>query len=116
AGGRFLLADFLEMSERGEKAVDTHRRTRGRDALSEEAHHQIVITPAAEDRSELRCVEQHCLEDGAGVVSEAARDGEIERHSIIAVAERVEVSGNPGDNVDFPRRVRNTRKEVAQLG
>src|SRR5205823_10303388 len=100
AGGGFARVALIQVFERGQEAVDTHRGADGGDALAEEAHDEIVVAAAAENGAELRRVEKDGLEDGAGVVGEAAGDGEVEGNAVVAVAEGVEVFRDPLDDVD----------------
>ena len=115
-----LAVDFwcprpAEVDQRREQAVDAHRGADGRHLLAQEAHHQIVVAAAAEDRAELRRVEQDRLEHRAGVVGEAAGDREVERHLVVAVAEGVEVVGDPLDGRDLRLRPLDAGEEVAEL-
>ena len=103
------------MRERGQQAIDADRRADGGDRLAEEAHDQVVVTAAAEDGAELRRVEQDRFEDRAGVVGEAAGDGEIERDAIVVVAEGVEMIGDFLDDVDLRGGVIETAKSSRTL-
>ena len=115
ARGCFSRIDAAEVSQRGEEAIDADRCADGRNRFAEEAHDQVVVTSAAEDRAELRRVEQDGFEDRAGVVGEAAGDGEIERDAIVAVAEGVEMIRDPLDDVDLCRGVIEAGEEIAEL-
>ena len=104
------------MDEGGEQAVDADRGADRGDALAEEAHHQVVVAAAAEDRAELRRVEEHRLEHRAGVVGEAAGDRHVERHLVVAVSQGVEVVGDLLDEAELGVRVLHPREGRAQLG
>src|SRR5206468_5572650 len=102
---RLPRPDGAEVRQRGEKSIDADRGADGWNPLAEEPHDQIVISSAAEYRSELRRIEKDGLEYRAGVVGQAACDREVERDAIIAVPQSVEVIGNARHRIDLCRRI-----------
>ena len=114
-GGGPALAGPAEVDEGGEQAVDADRGAGGGHLLAEEAHHQVVVAAAAEDRAELPRLVEHRLEDRPGVVGEAAGDRQVERHPVVAVAEGVEVAGDAGDDVDLLGRPLDAGEQLGEL-
>ena len=95
---------FINLITRSRAEVDLRDEGAVRDFFAEEAHHEIVVTSAAEDGAELRRVEKNGLEDGTGVVRQSAGDRQVERDAIIAVAKGIEMIGDSSDGVDLFRR------------
>jgi hypothetical protein len=89
-------------AQRCQQPVDTDGDPRRRHRLPGEALYQIVITPAARDRTELPLAAllvkdlegQFRLEHRAGVIAQAADDARVDHDAVGAIALRVEKCGD----------------------
>src|SRR5437899_6587196 len=99
--GRLAELHLVEGPQCREQTIDAHRCARRRNAFAEEAHYQIVVAPAAEDRPKLRRVQQDRFKDRPVVIRQASGNAEIDDDAIVVVSGDIQVVRHLFENRDL---------------